>query len=387
MLRVGVGLLGVALAAVSALPVVGSVPVEAQSKPVVYLTFDDGPGSWTPLFLDVLDRYDAQATFFHLGQSVAANPGLAQRVRAEGHGVGNHSYTHPRLVDLPNETIRAELIWTNQALVAATGRNPACYRPPYGATNSRVHGVAVGLGLTNQGWTAGSNNSHWGLWDIDTNDWRLSTNDPWTEADMRRQLDRAGNGDVVLLHDGGLNRGRGLAVLTSWLEANQNRFDFRALPGCGGAIVEPAIDPAHPELWHRFQIARLYRAYFDRAPDSGGWSYWNQVYSRGATVPQISGWFSEGSEFGQLGPLSNRDFVIFVYREVMDREPDSGGLAYWVAELNRGLPRGDLLFYFSESREFLNRTTAVMTGTCWNGNIPQSYACWATRLPPPERWE
>lgn len=89
------------------------------------------------------------------------------------------------------------------------------------------------------------------------------------------------------------------------------------MPGCGGAIIEPALDPDKPERWHRFQIARLYRAYYDRALDAEGWDYWNKVYAKGATLAQISQWFADGSEFSRLGDKTNREFLDFVYRNVL----------------------------------------------------------------------
>ncbi len=368
-------------------PLASPAPAAAESKPVVYLTFDDGPGAYTPLYLDLLARYDIKATFFVTGRATAADGAMVRRTVAEGHAIGNHSYNHPRLTALSNASIRAELTRTSDAVAKATGVSPSCYRPPYGAVDARVHDQAVSVGLTNAEWQTGSSGSHWGLWDIDTNDWRLSlAGSSWSESDMRRQLDRAGDGDTILLHDGGAARGRALAVVTDWLAHNHNRFEFRALPGCGGPVVEPALHPDHPQGWHRFQIARLYRAYFNRAPDTEGWEYWNEIYSRGSSLEEISHWFALSSEFALSGGMTDAEFVAFVYQQVLDRQPDTGGHAYWVAEMAAGVTRGELMIHFSESEEYISRTAPVITGDCYNGDIKASYRCWADQLPPPQRW-
>jgi peptidoglycan/xylan/chitin deacetylase (PgdA/CDA1 family) len=362
-------------------------PAAAGPRPVVYLTFDDGPGPYTPGFLDLLAAYHIRGTFFVTGANTAANGELAQRIVAEGHAIANHSYSHPVLTSLPDAAVAAELAATSQVVAATTGITPTCYRPPYGAVNARVHAVAVSVGLPNVAWLSGSNASHWGLWDIDTNDWRLAVGgSAWTEADMRRQLDRAGDGDVILMHDGGVSRGRGLTVLAQWLAANHDRFEFRPLPGCGGGVHEPGWDPAHPERWHRFQIARLYRAYFDRAPDPEGWDYWTEVYARGASLTDISHWFALSSEFALQGERNDAEFVAFVYREVLDREPESGGFAYWQGQMAAGLDRGALVTFFSESDEYVSATAPVLTGDCWDGDVASSYRCWAERLSPPRVW-
>ncbi len=359
----------------------------AAPKPVLYLTFDDGPGPYTPRFLDLLGRYGIRSTFFVTGRATEANGAMVRRIAGEGHAVGNHSYRHARLTALSNAAVLSEFTATNQAVAAAIGVVPTCYRPPYGAVDARVHGVAVSAGLTNQEWRTGSRGSNWGLWDIDTNDWRLSApGSGWTEAAMRRQLDRAADGDTILLHDGGIARTRSLAVLTGWLADNHNRFEFRTLPGCGGAITEPSLDPAHPEQWNRFQIARLYRAYFDRAPDAEGWDYWNEVHAREATLVQISQWFAESSEFARQGRQADGDFMTFVYRQVLDREPDEDGFAYWLAQLAGGMDRGALVTYFSESEEYIRRSAPALTGDCYTGEVGSSYLCWADRLPPPRTW-
>ena len=354
-----------------------------SGRPVLYLTFDDGPGPDTARFLDLLSSYGIRATFFVTGRNAAANPALARRIVADGHAIANHSWSHPQLTSLRDAGIRQELGATNDAVRAATGVAPACYRPPYGATSPRVQAQAAAVGLPNAEWTAGVGASHAGLWDIDTNDWRLSlAHTSWTEANMRAQLDRAGNGHVVLMHDGGANRGRGLRVLSQWLAANYDRFEFRSLPGCGGRLVEPPLDPAHPQDWHRFRIARLYRAWFGREPDAAGWEYWSKVAAQGRSMAEISEWFAQSSELAlTAGALSDDQVVTLVYQRVLNREPDPDGHAYWVGQLARGLTRGRLMLGFSDSQEYVNATLMAITGSCADGDVVTSYRCRAAQLP------
>ena len=90
------------------------------------LTFDDGPDpEWTPQILDILKAKHVPATFFVIGANMEAHPGLVQRILAEGHEVGNHTYTHPNLADTPLAAVRLELNAT-QRLFEALDRPLAC---------------------------------------------------------------------------------------------------------------------------------------------------------------------------------------------------------------------------------------------------------------------
>ncbi|MEM7338884.1 MAG: polysaccharide deacetylase family protein [Actinomycetota bacterium] len=373
----------VAITAVLASTVgLGAAPAAAadEAKPIVYLTFDDGPGVSTPAFLDVLAQHRAQATFFVTGRAVVANPATAQRIVSDGHAIANHTWNHPALTTLSSAAIANELIVTTDAIRSTTGITPACYRPPYGATNARVQAVAESVGVGNAGWTT-ANGSHFGLWDVDTNDWRLSLrNSGWSESRMMAQLNRASDGDVILMHDGFASRPRGLAVFRTWMAANGHRFDFRALPGCGAPDRRLFPLDTRVQDQPRFQIARLYQAYFDRQPDAEGWAYWIEVYRQGHSLAEISDWFAVSSEFVAAGPLGDPGFVLFVYRNVLDRPSDPEGAAYWEGELARGIPRGRLVTFFSESPEFVLATAPAMTGSCHQADVEAAYGCWAARL-------
>ncbi|WP_235854779.1 polysaccharide deacetylase family protein [Nonomuraea aridisoli] len=96
----------------------------------VALTFDDGSDpEWTPKVLDVLRRYQAKATFFVVGSKVAQHPELTRRIVAEGHELGNHTYTHTDLAAVPEWRRRLELSLTQRALAGATGLHTTLVRP------------------------------------------------------------------------------------------------------------------------------------------------------------------------------------------------------------------------------------------------------------------
>ena len=100
-------------------------------------------------------------------------------------------------------------------------------------------------------------------------------------------------------------------------------------------------------------IYRLYRAYFQREPDLGGFTYWGTKNAAGTTLAKISETFARSSEFQtKYGKLTNRAFLNLVYQNVMGRPADSGGFAYWLGKLDRGTPRGSVMLSFSDSTEY-----------------------------------
>jgi peptidoglycan-N-acetylglucosamine deacetylase len=188
------------------------------SSGVVYLTFDDGPTpAWTPLVLELLARYRAQATFFVLGRNAAAHPELIRQEFAAGHGVGNHTWSHRRLTGLSDGQLAAELGSTSAAIQRATGAPVRCLRPPYAAVDAATADRVRALGLRLV------------LWDIDTDDWLR----PGAGAIAERVLGRVHSGDVVLLHDGGGNRSQTVAALEQVL-ASLSARGFRFSTLCRG---------------------------------------------------------------------------------------------------------------------------------------------------------
>jgi peptidoglycan/xylan/chitin deacetylase (PgdA/CDA1 family) len=152
----------------------------------VALTFDDGPSpGYTPVLRDLLRDLDVRATFFCLGTNVQAHPDLVLRMRAEGHGVGSHSRSHPSFAELDLDGIAAEIEGGVVDLQLVLGRRTKLFRPPNGHIDRRV-----ALAMRRARLDA------W-LWNVDTHDYEPGVSvDHVVErgADVR---DR----DVVLLHD------------------------------------------------------------------------------------------------------------------------------------------------------------------------------------------
>jgi peptidoglycan/xylan/chitin deacetylase (PgdA/CDA1 family) len=154
----------------------------------VRLTFDDGPHrTATPDILDTLANRGVEATFFVTGEMTAALPGTVRRISAEGHRIGNHSWSHPELTTLDRAQVRAQLRRTNEVIEQVTGNTPSEWRPPYGATNGLVEAAAQDVGLDSMV-----------LWTVDPRDWA----DPPATTIRDRVLQGVRAGSIVLLHDG-----------------------------------------------------------------------------------------------------------------------------------------------------------------------------------------
>lgn len=111
-------------------------------KPMVALTFDDGPGPRTKELLDALQKYNAHATFFMLGQKVPSYADQVKRMKELGCELGNHSYDHADLSKLDEEGVQSEISRTNENIRQATGQEASLLRPPYGAISSTMKTVA-----------------------------------------------------------------------------------------------------------------------------------------------------------------------------------------------------------------------------------------------------
>ena len=132
------------------------------------------------------------------------------------------------------------------------------------------------------------------------------------------------------------------------------------------AISQLAAAPARTEARH--PVIRLYAAYFDRAPDHSGLAYWAGQRASGAkTLDDVSSSFAGSNEFAtKYGALSNADFVTLVYQNVLHRDPEPTGFAFWTSQLDGGqVTRGRVMTQFSESNEF----TQSSTGFVWAADI------------------
>lgn len=108
-------------------------------------------------------------------------------------------------------------------------------------------------------------------------------------------------------------------------------------------------------------ISRLYLSYFGRWPDESGLSFWLMQSRDGVSLEATSNYFAASPEFDtQYGRLSDREFVSLVYGNVLDREADEAGFAYWTSQLDLGLSRGELMTGFSESPESIKAVQATI---------------------------
>lgn len=170
----------------------------------VALTFDDGPdATWTPRILDILKKENVHASFFIIGENGQSNPDLVRRIVSEGHDIGNHTFTHPNLGEIPGRVTDLELNANERLIEALTGRSTLLFRPPYfgdaePTTPDEVEPIvrAERLGYLTVGLR------------VDPDDWAL----PGSGEIVKRTIDGVTNtdpdsrGQVVLLHDGGGDR-------------------------------------------------------------------------------------------------------------------------------------------------------------------------------------
>ena len=191
---------------------------DRAGAPVVYLTFDDGPHpTWTPQVLDILERYDAPATFFVLGQSASRYPEIVERIVEAGHEAENHTFDHIWLDKAPRELFISQVNAADDALHAAAGARVdpiACLRPPYAAMNEHTRDLAAELGKSIV------------LWSVDTQDWRR----PGADQIAAHVLANARPGAIVLMHDGGGERSQTVEALPTVIEGLTGRgYEFDVL--------------------------------------------------------------------------------------------------------------------------------------------------------------
>ncbi|MFD9909481.1 polysaccharide deacetylase family protein [Streptomyces sp. NPDC059063] len=166
------------------------------------LTFDDGPDPrYTPAILRTLRRYDTRAMFFVCGEMAADNRDLLREMADDGHVIGNHTWSHPLLPALTRSAIRDQMERTCEVVEDTVGTPPLWFRAPYGAWNRAAFELGAHLGMEPLAWT------------VDTLDWR----EPGTDTIVRRVLDGAGPGVVVLSHDAGGDRTQSVHALSGYL--------------------------------------------------------------------------------------------------------------------------------------------------------------------------
>lgn len=159
--------------------------IDCKRAKCVALTFDDGPGKYTGKLLDMLSKHRVRATFFLVGEMVEENGRhTLPRMVADGHELGNHTWSHAQLTALSTDGVRRELQRTQDLVERLTGVRMRVMRPPYGSTDGRVAAETRHEKLAQI------------LWNVDTLDWR----DRVRSIVAKRACD-AKPGSIVLMHD------------------------------------------------------------------------------------------------------------------------------------------------------------------------------------------
>jgi peptidoglycan/xylan/chitin deacetylase (PgdA/CDA1 family) len=170
----------------------------------VYLTFDDGPHpQHTPETLGILKDYEAAGTFFLSGEKIVRHPGLVERIHSEGHGIGNHGFSHRNLAFQKQQIVLSEIGRTDQAIRQITGTSCRFFRPPYGRFDFRFRKWMKKM------------DSQIVIWSLVTEDFREHSQ----EFLLKRVMDHVHPGAIILMHDG-------LPATPNLIRALPNILDF-----------------------------------------------------------------------------------------------------------------------------------------------------------------
>lgn len=219
----------------------------ARSVPgKVALTFDDGPSpDWTPGILDILKEKGAKATFFIIGENGESNPGLLKRIVAEGHEIGNHTFTHPNLAETPQRVTQIELNATQRLVEALTGRSIRLFRPPYfgdaePTTSDEIAAVkeAGDLGYITVGLR------------IDPDDWQQPAAGEIVSRVMEQIADTnpETRGQIILLHDAGGDRSQTVKALPTLIDQLRAKgLQIVPVSDLAGWTLDQVMPPVPPE--------------------------------------------------------------------------------------------------------------------------------------------
>lgn len=184
-------------------------------KKRIALTFDDGPDKVnTPKILDILAKNNVRATFFLLGENVERYPEIAERIKNEGHQIGNHSWSHPNFREMENKTvIDKEIMPTSEKIEKITGKFPRLLRPPFGAINDQTIET-----LKEDNWKIVN-------WSIDSYDWNIPQNNYYEIVSRIQRLHHLGG--IILLHNNINNKStvKALPALIEFLEKENYEFN------------------------------------------------------------------------------------------------------------------------------------------------------------------
>ena len=155
----------------------------SKVRPMLALTFDDGPGEYTDELLDCLEQNNAHATFFMLGQNVSSYPDAPKRMLELGCEIGSHSWDHTQLTTIDLDAVAKQFSDTDDALIQACGQAASVARAPYGDGNSDIYNTV---------------NKPFFMWSLDTEDCKILHADADYSAVMNGDLT---DGTIILMHD------------------------------------------------------------------------------------------------------------------------------------------------------------------------------------------
>ncbi|HKF24640.1 MAG TPA: glycosyltransferase, partial [Candidatus Acidoferrum sp.] len=211
------------------------------------VTFDDGPDPrWTPKILDILKEKHVPASFFVIGEEASKSPGLLRREYAEGHSIGNHTYTHPVYDEISPTQLRWELNLTQRLIESTLGVKSILFRPPYGIDHQPEYAeevsqlpVAQDMGYLIVGQK------------IDPHDWRQ----PYGKQVPAQEiidgvLQQANAGNIILFHDGGGDRSQTVAALPVIIDEMRARgFQFVPVPALLNKTRAEVMFPVTGKEW------------------------------------------------------------------------------------------------------------------------------------------
>lgn len=155
------------------------------NKPMIALTFDDGPSKHTDRLLDIFAAHEGKGTFFVVGNLIENRLDTVERIALEGHQVAGHSWDHRQLTKLGSEELTHQIMATRAKIYETTGVDATVLRPPYGSVNEEVENVCAQLGVTIVNWS------------MDTLDWKYKDADKIYNTIINEVKD----GDIILCHD------------------------------------------------------------------------------------------------------------------------------------------------------------------------------------------
>jgi peptidoglycan/xylan/chitin deacetylase (PgdA/CDA1 family) len=306
---------------------------------VIALTFDDGPGPYTPQVLSVLEQYHVPATFFEIGENIVDYPQYTRMLVAAGYPVEDHTWTHPDLTTIPESQFPYQIDQTQNEIRSLTGETPTCVRPPYDDRNATVLDQIAQRGLTTMSYS------------IDPRDWSL----PGVQAIVNSVVGAAFPGAVVDMHDGGGDRSETVAALPQIITDLEGQgYTFVSI--CGGA-AQPLP-----------QASAVYS--FGTAPPSGPSITSNSPLVGAVVDPSSSGYWLTAGDGGvfAFGGATFRGSLpglgITPAQSVVGVAATPDGSGYWVVAADGGVfGFGDAGFYGSMGGRPLDQPVVGMAAT------------------------